>query len=425
MTKDDSVNRRQFLAVGLVAGAAAALPGTGLAENRDAATPFDRTDDRSYWLQQVERVSEPVLKALHERELRRRMPVEAAPGLQAARAVGSPLEALGRLLAGIAPWLELQPTATEGKAETLLRGRYREWARAGIASAVDPESPDYMRFGESQQTLVDSSFLALAMLRAPQQLLYLLDAKTKDRLVAALVKERAVLPSFNNWLLFAAMNEALLKVMGQPWDRLRVDCALRLHESWYLGDGTYGDGPHFHADFYNSFVIQPYLLQLLETLGDESAEWAPMRADVTLRAQRYADIQERVIGPDGYYPAVGRSITYRSGAFHHLADVALRRMLPEGLTPSQVRGALTAVMQKTLGAEGTFSSEGWLQIGLAGHQPGLGEGYISTGSLYLCSFAWLPLGLPASDPFWSLPPEPWSARKLWAGKDMQADHAYK
>ena len=99
------------------------------------------TDDRSFWLQQVERVSEPVLKALQQRELRRRMPVEAAVGQEAARAVGSHLEALGRLLAGVAPWLELNPSALEKKEETALRERYREWARAGIASAVDPKSP--------------------------------------------------------------------------------------------------------------------------------------------------------------------------------------------------------------------------------------------------------------------------------------------
>jgi hypothetical protein len=281
-----------------------------------------------------------------------------------------------------------------------------------------------MRFGESAQTLVDSSFLALALLRAPQQLLHALDETTKQRLIAALVKERVVQPNYNNWLLFAAMNEALLKVMGQPWDRLRVDVAFRLHQSWYLGDGTYGDGPHYHADFYNSFVIQPYLLQLLETLGSESEAWAAEHPAVILRAKRYAAIQEYVIGPDGHYPAVGRSITYRCGAFHHLADVAYRRMLPDGITPPQVRGALTAVMKRTLGAEGTFTSDGWLQIGLAGHQPGLGEVYISTGSLYLCSFAWLPLGLPASDAFWSSPAEPWSSQKLWSGKDMHADHAH-
>ena len=35
--------------------------------------------------------------------------------------------------------------------------------------------------------------------------------------------------------------------------------------TWYKGDGVYGDGPPFHWDYYNSFVIQPMLLNILAT----------------------------------------------------------------------------------------------------------------------------------------------------------------
>ena len=413
-------NRRSFLLGTLAAGAATALP----AETQAANTPPAPPQDRAFWLQKVELVSEPVLKALKDRNLRHSMPVEAAPGQQQARAVGTHLEALGRLLSGLAPWLELAPSTGEAPGETALRTRYRDHALAGITSALDPSSPDYMNFGESAQTLVDSSFLALALLRAPSQLLQKLDAKTRQRLAEALVTQRKVQPPFNNWLLFAAMNEALLMTLHQPWDRMRVDYALRELQGWYLGDGTYGDGPHFHWDFYNSFVIQPYLLQLMDTLGDQSAAWSAMRAPIRQHAQRYAAIQERLIAPDGSYPAIGRSITYRCGAFHLLADAARRNILPETVTPPQARGALSAVIARTLNPAGTFSPDGWLQIGLAGHQPGLGETYISTGSLYLCSAAWLPLGLPPADPFWSHPPAPWTSQVIWSGKNSQPDHAH-
>jgi hypothetical protein len=413
-------NRRSFLLGSLATGAAAALP----PETRTHDTPPAAKQDRNYWLQQVELVSDPVLKALKEGNLRQKMPVEAAPGQTQARAVGTHLEALGRLLSGLAPWLELDPSTGETQRETTLRERYREYALAGIASALNPASPDYMHFGESSQTLVDSSFLALALLRAPKQLLQKLDAKTQQRLAEALVTQRKVQPPFNNWLLFAAMNEALLMTLQQTWDRVRVDYALRELQSWYLGDGAYGDGPHFHWDFYNSFVIQPYLLQLMDTVGDQSPSWSSMRTPIHQRAQRYAAIQERTIAPDGSYPAIGRSITYRCGAFHLLADTARRNILPEGITPPQIRSALSAVMQRTLDPPGTFSSDGWLQIGLAGHQPGLGETYISTGSLYLCSAAWLPLGLPPAAPFWSLPQQPWTAQTIWSGKNSLADHAH-
>jgi hypothetical protein len=418
-TKTPNPDRRSFLLGGLAAGAAAALPAEVHTTNTTPAAP----QDRAYWLQQIELVSDPVLKALKEGNLRRKMPVEAAPGQAQTRTVGTHLEALGRLLAGLAPWLELQPSPGETAKETALRNRYRDYVLDGINSALDPASPDYMHFGESPQTLVDSSFLALALLRAPKQLLQKLDAKTQQRLAEALVTQRKVQPPFNNWLLFAAMNEALLMTLNQPWDRMRVDYTLRELQSWYLGDGTYGDGPHFHWDFYNSFVIQPYLLQLMDTVGDQSPAWSAMRTPIHQRAQRYAAIQERLIAPDGSFPPIGRSITYRCGTFHLLADAARRNILPESLTPPQVRCALSAVINRTLSPAGTFSTDGWLQIGLAGHQPGLGETYISTGSLYLCSAAWLPLGLPSAAPFWSQPPQPWTSQIIWSGNNLQADHA--
>ncbi len=418
-SKSPATNRRTFLLGTLAAGAAATLP----AQARATDTPSNK-QDRTYWLQQLELVSEPVLSALKQGTLRQKMPVEAASGQAQARAVGTHLEALGRLLSGLAPWLELEPSTGETAKETALRNRYRDCALAGITSALDPSSPDTMHFGESSQTLVDSSFLALALLRAPKQLLEKLDTKTQQRLAEALVTERKIQPPFNNWLLFAAMNEALLMTLHQPWDRMRIDYALRELQSWYLGDGTYGDGPHFHFDFYNSFVIQPYLLQLMDTVGNDSPAWSAMRAPIREHAQRYAAIQEHLIAPDGSYPAIGRSITYRCGAFHLLADAARRNILPEGFTPPQIRCALSAVIERTLSPAGTFSPDGWLQIGLAGHQPGLGETYISTGSLYLCSAAFLPLGLPPADPFWSAPPAPWTSQIIWSGKNSQADHAH-
>ncbi|MEY4489905.1 MAG: hypothetical protein RIQ79_2413, partial [Verrucomicrobiota bacterium] len=113
------------------------------------------------------------------------------------------------------------------------------------------------------------------------------------------------------------------------------------------------------------------------------------------------------------------------GAFQGLALAALRHTLPSEVSPAQSRVALTAVIRRTLEAPGTFDAQGWLRIGLSGHQPGLGETYISTGSLYLCSVAFLPLGLPAADPFWSAPAEKITWGKIWSGENLPVDHALK
>jgi hypothetical protein len=148
-----------------------------------------------------------------------------------------------------------------------------------------------------------------------------------------------------------------------------------------------------------------------------------LREPVLARARRYAVIQERLIGPDGTFPPIGRSLAYRCGAFQHLAQMALRRDLPAEVAPAQVRGALTAVLHRTMDAPGTFDAAGWLTIGFCGHQPRVGERYISTGSLYLCAVALLPLGLPATDPFWSAPPVPWTQARAWSGQPFPIDKA--
>jgi hypothetical protein len=330
------------------------------------------------------------------------------------------LEAFGRLIAGMAPWLELSSVSG---AEAQAQSRYRALTQRALANAVDPASPDALNFTHESQPLVDSAFLAQGLLRAPHALTGALDQTTKGRLMEALTSTRAITPGFSNWLMFAATVEAGLKLLGAPWDRLRVDYALRQHEQWYRGDGMYGDGPRFHWDYYNSFVIQPMLLDVLRVCGDESEAWSDMRARVLDRAKRYGAILERLVGPDGSFPALGRSLAYRCGAFHLLAALALSDQLPDGLPPAQARAALAAVIRRTLDAPGTFDANGWLTIGLAGHQPGIGERYISTGSLYLCAVAFLPLGLAADHAFWTRPDIPTTAMRAWNGQEFSIDRA--
>ncbi len=276
-------NRRDFLLSG---GALAVAASTRLtpAETSSPAASAARTRDR--WLDWMQRVADPVLLALGRRELRKTMPVESAKGHEAERAIGSHLEALGRLVMGLAPWLELEPSPGESARETALRTRYRGMVREAIASAIDPASPDYMRFGQSSQTVVDASFLALGILRAPMQLLATMSPQSRERMIAAMVAERKILTGLNNWVLFSAMDEALLCKLGADWDRMRVAYALNELQSWYVGDGTYGDGPRYHADFYNSYVMHPYLLMLMEALGDQEPAWKAMRPVIENRASR-------------------------------------------------------------------------------------------------------------------------------------------
>ena len=190
-----------------------------------------------------------------------------------------------------------------------------------------------------------------------------MDAKTRRDVVAALESTGTIPPVFNNWLLFSATIEAALATLGARWDRMRVDYALRQHEQWYRGDGAYSDGPDFHFDYYNSFVIHPMLLDVLDVVRDEMPAWKELAARVERRAQRYAAVLERLIAPDGTFPALGRSLAYRFGAMQLLAQMALRHSLPENVSPAQTR-------RRTDGGDSSLGSSPWhlRRGGLAAHR---------------------------------------------------------
>ena len=377
---------------------------------------------RRRWVALAEQLATPVLEAAAERRLHSSMPVETGPrGSTSERAEWTRLEAIGRLLCGLAPWLELED-AVGNEDERNIRRRLRTLAQEAVTSGVDASSPDRFVFA-GRQPLVDGAFLALAIKRAPSALWWQLDTRTQDGLLELLYGLRRVRPHFNNWLLFGAAIEATLRYLGATdWDRMRVDYALHQFDTWYLGDGLYADGPTLKVDHYNSFVIHPFLLDICDVVAADANDWDRLAVKVLARAQRFVELQERMIAPNGTYPAWGRSLSYRSGTLHALGLVALRDQLPESASPAAIRCAMSAAIERHF-TPGCFDEHGWLTIGFAGHQPALGEPYISTGSLYLCATGLTPLGLAPEAPFWAGPDEPWASVRLWGGHDLPHDVA--
>lgn len=301
---------------------AATIPMSAPADSA-LSSPAAGAADRAVWCDVAFRLATPVLDALARRTLKIEMPVENTGDPDPAE--HTHLEALGRLLCGLSPWLELGGDASS---EGQMRARFGALAREAIDAATDPGSPDFLNFSRGRQPLVDAAFLAQALLRAPDTLWRKLDRRVQAHVVAALASSRAIPPSNGNWKLFATMVEVFLHRAGEARDDARLFDGLASHRDWYLGDGMYGDGPEFHWDYYNSFVIQPMLVEALHFVGDEAPEWHALREQARTRLGRWAAIQERLIAPDGSYPVLGRSIAYRCGAFQGLALAALRHLLP-------------------------------------------------------------------------------------------------
>ena len=379
-------------------------------------------ETRTYWLEQLRRVAEPPLTAMAEGELVRRMPLRHHAKCETTRLDTVRLELAGRILCGLAPWLGRKNPAGE---EERMRADLAEKARAAIIAGSDPDHPDYWNFEGGHQAVVDAAFLACAFIRGGETLWDPLPTDAKERVLTGFRTLRRRAPGYNNWLLFGAVPEVFLARIGEEWDPMRVDYAIRQMDQWYVGDGLYADGPAYHEDYYNSIVIHPLLMDLVEEAAIHDERWRGFVEPVRYRLRRYAAIQERQIHTDGSWPIVGRSLPYRTGVFHALSYAAWRGLLPGGLGPGRVRAALTAALRRGLAPASNFDENGWLRIGVNGDQPGLGEHYITTASCYLASFVFTALALSPEAPFWSDADEPWTARQVWElGRDFPADHAW-
>ena len=143
---------------------------------------------RQDWLTLMLKIADPVLHDLAARRLHETLPVEKPD-----RSMYAHLEAFGRTMTGISPWLALEGLTGE---EAELQKRYRALAAACMDAATDPESPDHMNFSEGYgQSLVDTAFLAHAILRAPDALYRTLDKRVRHNIAEALRAADALSPS--------------------------------------------------------------------------------------------------------------------------------------------------------------------------------------------------------------------------------------
>lgn len=375
--------------------------------------------DRQQWVELCYRIAAPVLENMSKGELQKNMQLELSPTWDGRDKRVAYMETFGRLMAGISPWLALPDDDTE---EGKMRKQIREWALLSYKNAVNPDSPDFLLWETSStQRLVDAAYLAESFLRAPEATWQQLDETTKKRYIERFQRLKVVRPAYNNWLLFRGLIEAFLMSVGEEADQYALTVAANKINEWYLSDGWYSDGPEFSLDYYNAYVIHPMYIEMLEVLNKHNF-WTPISTDLAVkRMQRFNIFMERLISPEGTYPAFGRSVVYRMGAFQTLAMAAWKYGLPEGLSNGQVRSALTAVMNNMFKVEGNFNEGGFLQLGFAGHQPELSNYYTNNGSLYMTSLVFMPLGLPADHPFWSDAAQPWTSQKAWSGKPFPID----
>ncbi len=375
-------------------------------------------EDRIFWVETLQKISFPVLNSLKRDSLRKNMALEA---FETESSKFAHLEAFANVFNGIAPWLELGPDESE---EGRFRKKYIILTLKAITNAVNPDSNDYMLFTESKQSLMSIALFAQALLRSKIQIWNNLPMDVQAKIIYELKNTRIIAPFENHWLLFTSIIEAALLEFTGECDRERLTYGVRkFRDDWYLGDGIYADGSEFDVSYYNSIFIHPMLNDILKVMRKYSIDEGELLDVQLMRSSRYASQLERIISPEGSYPLLGKSLACRSGIFHLLAQASLFRILPRNIETSQVRSALTKVLKSQFEGHQNFDNNGWLAIGLNGHQVEIAEENINTGSLYGCCAIFLPLGLSFNDSFWVGPFEEWTSLKAWNGNSVEMDQS--
>ena len=383
------------------------VPAYGFANEQDPI--------REYWVEQLIRLSSPVIDNLSGDSLKKVMPVEQRQEYQY-------LEAFGRTFCGMSRWLNLR----DDSEEEVLRDTVRNKVIKCFQHGFDPNSLDYFNFVEGKQPLVDAAFVAQGLMRAPL-VWEMLDEDTKGRVIDAFISLRRVKPYPNNWLLFSSMIEAFL------YDKTGICDEDRLFEginafvyAFYVGDGVYADGMYYDNNYYNSYVIHPMLMDILLLLENKGlGNMDERRLLEERRYHRYIQWMERQISEAGSLPVYGRSAVYRLGMLHALAEYVCVSDSVSSLPMGQMRTAMTQALIHQLD-DRDYDERGFLKVGYNDYQPELAESYISTGSGYLCSTFFLPLGLPRNHAFWTDPAEDWTSLKLLNGNQaLSIDESYR
>lgn len=376
---------------------------------------------RNYWLRCMLKIAEPVLINTAAGTLHKNMPLVGSD-IKTTKKYAH-LEALGRTILGISPWLESEshlPSKEEKQKEL-----YRDLARKSISNAVDPKSPDFMNWDDGDQPLVDAAFLCLGILQAKNQLWDRLDKATKKNFIQAITRTRKIAPWRSNWILFSAMIETFLfEIVGEKeCVKSVIDYGISTFEEWYIGDGFYKDGDNFHFDYYESIVIHPFLLEIANRIP-----WVIEKSKYHNRALRYCKILLSMIGEDGSYPLIGRSLCYRGGVLHILSkmavldgyDTAINENIK--LEKKAVKTSLTSVLNRIMSGD-LFDEAGWLKIGIVKEQNKMAEKYVNTGSLYMFMVMFMITAIDAENDFWQGEKAYAYSSRLWNGENIDYDEA--
>jgi hypothetical protein len=220
-----------------------------------------------------------------------------------------------------------------------------DYLRRGLLAGTDPSSSAYWgNITDYDQRIVEAADIARVVWMTRAQIWQHLSYHQQSQISNWLLQVGARKTPDNNWLLFPATVEAVMRSLGRSSADPSVNY-LRFKQ-YYLGDGWFFDKPE-GVDYYNTWSISYELLWL--TLIDPAFDRDFIRA--TLRDS--AHLTAHLIGPSGV-PIMGRSICYRTAISVPL--IAESMLDPDSLAPGLARRSMDTLWRH-------FVARGSLQDG--------------------------------------------------------------
>lgn len=296
--------------------------------------------------------------------------------------------------------------------ETLVRG-CTEWGTA--ATFGRPSAP-----GEPCQSLVEASFIAMALALARDVLWAPLAGRDRDAVAAWLGAHAACVPPPNNWRWFTLLVNAFLKREGYPHQSGLMKSSLAALLADHVDAGWYHD--HGSFDFYAGWINQtlPLVWAALDGDADPAA-----RDLVYQRNDLFLGTYPHVFSRSGRMPRWGRSLTYRFASAAPF-PVAFLRPDPPAIDPGFARTLATGTLNQFLPVPGVIVN-GIPTLGFYAEDPAIVDPYSCVGSPMFCTQTFLALALPADSAFWTAPASSgfWDGpprRLAFGSTDISAEH---
>lgn len=266
----------------------------------------------------------------------------------------------------------------------------------GVTAGTNPASPDYWgEIAHYDQRIVEAADIALALWLARDTVWHRLPVATRAHVVTWLSGVNGRRTVDNNWHLFVAQVNVVLKALGERYRQEEIVGRLARVGQFHLGDGWFRDGSEGEVDYYNAWGFHYHLLWLGRidpTLG----------ADLARPMARFAQQLLHLFGPNGM-PAMGRSMCYRLAATAPLIQQSA--LSPSPIDPRQARRALDLTWRFFL-ANGA-ARRGRITQGYCGDDPSILQSYSGPAScLWSLRSLVAALAIPAEHPFWTEVPRP-------------------